>query len=302
MPGREFLGKGWGSAPYLDRTQASVRFVFVLLGCPNLQAVDVEPTRLRPSLRDTPMSSNFNFPPELEHEVFLCALEREVTEPVNLLLVAKYVHDWLIPHIYRTLVIQLRVYPPNSTPTTLKAQGHRTQHLLIKITHLSTDLAQFMQLTVYSDLQDDPDDADLDYEIPRDAITFFSRITHLQITTPIRNVEVEVHLLRYLKSLTHLCVPLSVTSVVIQDLVDMSKTVEVVVLLTVPERTYFEQDVIEVASEVGVKTDLVESVRERIVLIVCWQPVVSWENGVRGGEDMWTLADRVIKERRRAAA
>ncbi|TFK62859.1 hypothetical protein BDN72DRAFT_964291 [Pluteus cervinus] len=74
-------------------------------------------------------------PSELEYEIFALAYQNEESHPVNLLLVAKRVHDWLIPRIYEVVLFRTYVTRPRSasSPSTLKMCGHHTRHLLFRI-------------------------------------------------------------------------------------------------------------------------------------------------------------------------
>ncbi|TFK67179.1 hypothetical protein BDN72DRAFT_961231 [Pluteus cervinus] len=79
------------------------------------------------------MASPIALPPELEYEIFMFALRNEVTNPGNLLLVAKRVHLWLIPHIYHTVIIHpARIYPPDISLDGIRNHGHYTRHLFIQ--------------------------------------------------------------------------------------------------------------------------------------------------------------------------
>ncbi|TFK67173.1 hypothetical protein BDN72DRAFT_843418 [Pluteus cervinus] len=304
------------------------------------------------------------------------ALQNEVTNPADILLVAKRVHDWcvvglfvcidhtgritddikrLTPHMYKTLVMHPgRIYPPNISFASVKRHGHHTRHLLVKyeedvkdrivellsycpnicnlalwgdrlseevesvlnldkITHLSIDLVQFKEVLegdvrgLVTDKDDDPDRLDKLAEAKRKFIAFFSRITHLEIPVEVDEVE-DVATLKYFTSLTHLCVPVSIDVEALQHIVLMCQGLEVLVLLATPDREdedelYFEEDMVEVVQDVDKVLEALEELvgesKRKIVPILCSQFLAGWEHGVRGGQDMWTLADKVVRGRQR---
>ncbi|TFK66738.1 hypothetical protein BDN72DRAFT_899568 [Pluteus cervinus] len=78
------------------------------------------------------MSPLLCFPPELEYEIFLFAFQNDHKDAKNLILIAKRVFDWLIPHVFRVVTL----YDYHSTPirfneSVYQRYGHHTRHLLI---------------------------------------------------------------------------------------------------------------------------------------------------------------------------
>ncbi|TFK67176.1 hypothetical protein BDN72DRAFT_843419 [Pluteus cervinus] len=78
----------------------------------------------------SPTTFSFNLPTELEREVFIFALQDEVTSPIALLLVAKYVYDWLIVDLYKTVLI--RSFRQDISMDGIETYGHHTRHLLVE--------------------------------------------------------------------------------------------------------------------------------------------------------------------------
>ncbi|TFK65769.1 hypothetical protein BDN72DRAFT_179786 [Pluteus cervinus] len=79
------------------------------------------------------------FPPEIECIIFLTAFELKPVDNdiVDLLLVAKRVHEWLIPKVYQTLVVQrippYREYPIRLTINNLRKYGHHTRNFFVSL-------------------------------------------------------------------------------------------------------------------------------------------------------------------------
>ncbi|TFK58569.1 hypothetical protein BDN72DRAFT_966315 [Pluteus cervinus] len=72
-------------------------------------------------------------PLELECTILQMALESNMADAKNLLFVAKHVFDWLIPVLYKVIVLsreKLYAWPPLPLPTTnLPQYGHHVHHL-----------------------------------------------------------------------------------------------------------------------------------------------------------------------------
>ncbi|TFK69478.1 hypothetical protein BDN72DRAFT_897257 [Pluteus cervinus] len=66
--------------------------------------------------------------PELECEIFTLALHNHGQDKLNLLLVAKRVHSWLVPLTYRSLFINDYRYPPAAG---LERYGHLAENVLV---------------------------------------------------------------------------------------------------------------------------------------------------------------------------
>ncbi|TFK63099.1 hypothetical protein BDN72DRAFT_902689 [Pluteus cervinus] len=154
---------------------------------------------------------------------------------------------------------------------------------------------------------------------------FLSKITHLDISghfDDVTKVEDMGPALKHLKDLTHLCVPdLKGFTRLIKEVVKKCPKVGVIVWIVNlksvavievagmrcvsvggensglrPEVNWFHC-VLPGADAVFEAKGLDERTREKIVTICRLDPVMTWEEGARGGEDMWTLVDDVIQER-----
>ncbi|TFK65019.1 hypothetical protein BDN72DRAFT_962816 [Pluteus cervinus] len=74
------------------------------------------------------------FPPEIEHVIFTSAVEHQDLRPfpINLILVAKRVHQWLIPILYRTISLHAdQEYPILWGPETLEKHGKYARNLFL---------------------------------------------------------------------------------------------------------------------------------------------------------------------------
>ncbi|TFK67168.1 hypothetical protein BDN72DRAFT_915167 [Pluteus cervinus] len=82
-----------------------------------------------------PLELEPKLPLELEHEIFLLALQNEASVSANIFLVAKRVNEWctsFVSNLYKTVInYTSRKYPHNVTFESIKVYGHHTRHLLI---------------------------------------------------------------------------------------------------------------------------------------------------------------------------
>ncbi|TFK65037.1 hypothetical protein BDN72DRAFT_962833 [Pluteus cervinus] len=77
---------------------------------------------------------NPTFPPEIEHIIFTAAVEHQDLSsfPINLILVAKRVYQWLTPIIYRTISLhENHEYPNQWNPEKLAKYGNYVRNLFV---------------------------------------------------------------------------------------------------------------------------------------------------------------------------
>ncbi|TFK67163.1 hypothetical protein BDN72DRAFT_961216 [Pluteus cervinus] len=208
------------------------------------------------------------FPPELEYEIFLFAFHNERDNPTNLLLVAKRIHDWLIPHIYKVVVFRTdRVRPPKASSSTLQLYGHHTRHLILRVgvtpippmdilsycpnvedlalwkrrkwsysalSKTVNPLTSFrlkrlsIPITALQELAGS--NTDIDVERKTTIAGFFSTITHLDVCSRVTRSE-ELSALSYCTSLTHLCIFASLPPQILRFIFDVCNKLEVLIWL-----------------------------------------------------------------------
>ncbi|TFK63808.1 hypothetical protein BDN72DRAFT_881881 [Pluteus cervinus] len=260
------------------------------------------------------------FPPEIEYIIFTDALVLNDggRTAQQLILVAKRVHEWLIPRIMRTIAIR-KILPTQEYPYDLPIQafqkhGRHTRHLFIWIptlqthqatrerclalcpsttdlliwgttllnqttldavarlplTHLSTDLGYFREMTP-------------------DLIRLFSRITHFDCLTTITSEAYETKI-KYFTSLTHLAVPDRYDmSNIKTSLFEKMPTLQVLILLE-------SGDAMGLSGVFNVNEDDPRVVR---MTFEAKMEVRDWLLDVQEGRGMWGLADEAVKERRK---
>ncbi|TFK62863.1 hypothetical protein BDN72DRAFT_882409 [Pluteus cervinus] len=175
---------------------------------------------------------------------------------------------------------------------------------LANLTHLSTDIELLNCLA--ESLEEDVDYADTTpenvtfiKELKCRATAFFSNLTHLEIQCDMPIVDQQAprfEVLRRFKNLTHVCVPRKVAGEM-ANLADAWPKLDAFVIL--PSIKAIPADG-EAEEELG-KVQLSEPIRSKCVEIphsaLDPDPVAAWEKGARTGEDIWVVADRIIKER-----
>ncbi|TFK62208.1 hypothetical protein BDN72DRAFT_964709 [Pluteus cervinus] len=286
------------------------------------------------------------FPPELEYEIFLLAFQNERDNPVNLLLVAKRVQDWLIPQIYHTVVFRdRRRYPRNVTTSLMRRHGHHTRHLLLsfltnptkvisycpnvenlavwtgswshnfglesentltslKLKRLSVHLGELEHLDMNAPIESD-DHEEITEIVQKQGkaniLQFFSHITHLDICTRIHRQR-EIWVLRHFTSLTHICVFDSLPPPVLRWVFDICSELKVVVWLIDNLIVELQDKLVAVISDEKLRGTLelfgglAHDEIDRVVFVRCNGYGEDWENGARGREDVWVLAERAVEE------
>ncbi|TFK65777.1 hypothetical protein BDN72DRAFT_845157 [Pluteus cervinus] len=255
------------------------------------------------------------FPPEIEYIIFTTALELNNggSSARNLILVAKRVHEWLIPKIMRTLAMQA-VSPPQRYPfrwdiNTLQQYGRHTRNLFIwtPIGH-NEDAHQYLclcsnvknlllwsqdglnhpQLEALSRLSLTHLSTDLTHisEPSPDLVHLFSKITHLDSLSAIHlepSIKVETF-----TSLTHLAIPY-LDGNASTPLFEKVPTLQVLLLL-----------------EHGAVMGLIEGFDPKVddprIVRVTYRfnyEVGDWLLDVEEGRGMWGLADQAVRERKK---
>ncbi|TFK67182.1 hypothetical protein BDN72DRAFT_899212 [Pluteus cervinus] len=177
------------------------------------------------------------------------------------------------------------------------------------ITHLSIDMGKLKSLKFHVDTDFKrvnsggvkcPEDFKYVEDMRRGSTSFFPRVTHLEILGDInlRSAGDRAVLSRF-TSLTHLRVEKSDPDVVSYV---VEKCLKVLVVSTYVK--FFGRDgkVIESPSkspvtELMLTPELAKVSRDNIVFVIYWDFLAAWEKGATGGEDMWMMADRIVKER-----
>ncbi|TFK64405.1 hypothetical protein BDN72DRAFT_901608 [Pluteus cervinus] len=225
-------------------------------------------------------------PRELERTIFILASRADLSVAQNLLLVARRTFDWVI-----------------AESTKLERYGKHVRHLLVAKHDVASTFMELCpnvvnlaiwtgtpytnkEITAVLDLKLTSLSIDLDglYRCPPGKAskfhTLFSCITHLDVSTVFPWNPHEV--LIYFTALTHLAIPEERTYQVLEDCLACCKTVKVLVWLC------------ECPHKLRPAGDL------RVVSVQCGRSyIMDWEDGARGREDMWSIAEAVATDRLR---
>ncbi|TFK59583.1 hypothetical protein BDN72DRAFT_966010 [Pluteus cervinus] len=266
-----------------------------------------------------------HLPPEIEHEIFVLAFYNGEKGRTNLLRVAKRVAEWLIPMLYKVVILMNREdqhpYPPVES---LRRHGHHVRSIIASLRlHLHqtftgdiilsscpnvSDLAFWCGVNTTAEVLNLPitrlyfNNTDFVgtqlWDLPKtpQIEQWCSNITHLVFGNCINNSEVDstpcLNVLTLFPSLTHFMTFYWNKTPVIRRILVCCLRLKVFVWLlgrqsginrtTVVKRRYDECPVDD----------------PRIVTLNgCY--LSDWIEGSRGGDDIWILAEREIRKKRR---
>ncbi|TFK69569.1 hypothetical protein BDN72DRAFT_959446 [Pluteus cervinus] len=267
------------------------------------------------------------FPPEIEHVIFLnaLALKENGESPINLILVAKRVHSWLMPQIMKTFALStlppVQKYPFPWDIHTLHTHGkhvrnlfiwksdHHTPNLGSLASHLISLCPHITDLVLWSkgsslsrieleqisrlehlthlsiNLSKVPKSA---WEKPEFAQAF-SRITHLENVADIRSHE-DLIIFKHFTSITHLAISGCEQDTLLL-LFTRLPTLEVLIVWEVDDH-----DTLMVVDQFNPHED-----DPRIVRVACavGGELDAWLSEVQKGQGMWGLADQAVGERKK---
>ncbi|TFK66755.1 hypothetical protein BDN72DRAFT_843844 [Pluteus cervinus] len=252
-------------------------------------------------------------PPELEENIFLQALDSSPSDAFKFILVAKRVHHWLIPQIFKTVIYHYDESSPIRFDIhSFERYANHVQHLFLEPENLLQYLYLFSNVTNLV-LWGECSPAQLEILLEFNHLThlavvigddvsipppiyfaLFSKVTHLDLMS-----SCDFWWLDEIKPnfnfplLTHLCVLCDANTEVIKLFLDRIRCPNLAVVILwdpSPEAVTMVRPEVEGRDEVPVKD-------ERLVHILCQDSVRDWESGVRGGDDMWKVADRHIASR-----
>ncbi|TFK61970.1 hypothetical protein BDN72DRAFT_964860 [Pluteus cervinus] len=242
------------------------------------------------------MSSPPYLPPELQDEIFLLAFQKDHKDAKNLILIAKRVFHWLIPHVFRVIRLSKdHPTPIKSSQSAYKQYGHHARHLLIDSTKLEeylhlfpnvTDLAFWMKgnpAYIPSLLQLSLMRLSVHPGARLLEVLTISNLTHLELTHYFDSTYIKST--PHLPKLTHLCVmdivPPSAFNFLLEE--ERCPQLRVVVIWTYEdcEPALYERE-----------SPIVDD--PRIVRVKSSGGASEWEVGARGGMDLWKFGDKVI--------
>ncbi|TFK73863.1 hypothetical protein BDN72DRAFT_956198 [Pluteus cervinus] len=251
------------------------------------------------------------FPPELEHKIFELCLSFHLHEeiaPVNLLLVAKRVTQWLTPLCYDVVMAHPTAPSPRiATTENIKKYGHHVHHFQTSLSSMNSLLSvcpNISNLAIWAHASKDLLDVIIHLPITRlsidignllrvrsraDLQTFLSRITHLDVSSRVTWAEEKV--LSQFLVLTHVAMYGDIVGLEVGACLKYVKMLKAIVLVS----TGSEED--------GLEEVLTDREDPRIVGIRFGGTRTfrgDWKEGAYGGEDMWAFADDVMDKRQRA--
>ncbi|TFK66113.1 hypothetical protein BDN72DRAFT_900110 [Pluteus cervinus] len=251
------------------------------------------------------MASSPHLPPELEYQIFLLTFQVDHKEAKTLILIAKRVFDWLIPHIFN--VVRLNYAQPLPTKfnePVYQRYGKHTRHLFIQPGFGSQYLHLFpnvIDLAFWANCNQDHIQIFLQLPLTRISIDLSpalfqifsnSKLTHLDCLTNFYSIDEEsvasvLHPLVYLPNLTHLCVVPSTSADILELFLDKGRCPQLKVLIIWGSSV---NDFAELNSNTWSEY---EGSDPRVLHVKC-DPEQNWEVGARGGVDMWEFADGVL--------
>ncbi|TFK66109.1 hypothetical protein BDN72DRAFT_880499 [Pluteus cervinus] len=250
------------------------------------------------------MPSPPRLPPELEHTIFLLALQDDNQEARNLIPVARRVFDWLIPDVYRVVKLSDVSYdcsPIRFNESTYQRYGHHTRHLFIESDALGEHLSLFpnvINLACWMEIDSTHLPTLLQFPLThlsaypsRDLLEIFPKLTHLDLLSlehPNPNPLTSDLAPATYRRLTHLCVPRSISESNLRLFLEMVRCPELKVVVS----WAYESG----GPKLNVN-DLPRVDDPRIVMVDSDGNASEWERGARGGIDLWKFADGVIASR-----
>ncbi|TFK66902.1 hypothetical protein BDN72DRAFT_961427 [Pluteus cervinus] len=251
-------------------------------------------------------------PPELERIIFLHAVHNDIKNVRNYLVVAKRVRDWLMRAVFEVMILH-PTCPKEFSLDELKKYGHHVQHLLLytwnnPITaaeYLTScpnivDLALWIGMYTSDTIQalshlplkrlsiDLPQLSEPHiYILTPELITVFSNVTHLDIANAI-SVWAHCEALVHFRVLTHLAVFSSTEVDIFRMILDRVEGLKVVIWLSGSDLGVDREETPE-----GIPGEIQD---DRVVGLEC-SYVEDWEDGARGEEDMWTIAEKIVEAR-----
>ncbi|TFK65786.1 hypothetical protein BDN72DRAFT_845168 [Pluteus cervinus] len=269
------------------------------------------------------------FPPEIEYVIFMGAFSiKEIGESaVNLVLVARRVHLWLIPKLTETFATRTfrpaQKYPASWDVDILSKYGIHTKHLFIWISPLPSSpyydplAAEYISLcpnltdlVLWSAHSTDISSDQLDQlahlqalthlsinlkRIPSSAwenpelVRLFKKITHLHSVAHFSCKE-DIDMFERFTSITHLTFYPNNESLVALLLTKLPASLEVLVIL---EGHYADID--------RISTDKPSVGDSRVINIACQadKQLDEWLLDVQKGQGIWGLADQAVRERKK---
>ncbi|KAJ7776167.1 hypothetical protein B0H16DRAFT_1879571 [Mycena metata] len=263
------------------------------------------------------MSANkpFDFPPEMEREIFETAAIRHPKMIHTLLLVCRRVHIWVEPLLYR--VIQI-LHTSGSSRVLTAIQSKPSTFLQLAVHHLWIGPMQeapkilincssvhnlFLDGGITPDILDILDRMHvrkMSFTLPQplsgwpeQALTrpAFRSVTHLDLYQEgvERSSWVDWSHLASLPALTHLCLSETMSSGILRDVLAECPRLAVVITIwwshEVEEATLFAQTL--------TTTD------HRVVLMTVSSCSEDWDIGAEGGDDFWARAETFVARKRK---
>ncbi|TFK63186.1 hypothetical protein BDN72DRAFT_964069 [Pluteus cervinus] len=260
------------------------------------------------------------FPPEIEQIIFENALALKLKglddNGLNLLLVAKRFHTWLIPKVMETVVVLTARTKYKWEITSLEKYGKHTRNLLLWINlyhdqdcpaeRYLTNCPNVTNLVLWVDYVDVPLKEAARLKIPLSQLSIdlegvteitpeltqlFSKITHLESLGTLDS-ETELAPLRQFTCLTHLSIPETSNQGLVPTLFSLLPSLQVLVLSLIGSRSCL----------MGPDGSFDPKSDDPRIVRMAWQSgkeVQEWLLDIQEGRGMWGLADEAVWERKR---
>ncbi|TFK69481.1 hypothetical protein BDN72DRAFT_612655 [Pluteus cervinus] len=245
----------------------------------------------------------FEFPLDLEREIFTIAFRQNRRDVRNLLLVSKQVFHWIISLCYEVIIAgSAGGWPRKLNNDQLQKYGHLVRHLHTRDTGLIAHCPNVFNLAVWASPRQIDIEAILERPITRISINihkffsptppiiaFCSRITHLDVSISEWDPK---DVLPHFGVLSHLAIFENLPHHIFGACLEVTRGsgLKVIILVSRGLETRLTP-VYEGERKLNDDPRIVRVVFER-------RYQEDWEEGAWGGVDMWVLADEILESRR----
>ncbi|TFK64394.1 hypothetical protein BDN72DRAFT_901597 [Pluteus cervinus] len=248
----------------------------------------------------------FEFPLELEQDIFAFAFRQNRFDALNLLLVSKTVFGWIIPLLYEVVVIGAGSQIGEDQ---IKEYGHHVRHLHVQgsagwaaYCPRAFDIALWLRPTPneIEDILELPiiqlsTEIHIFFNRTPKMLAFCSRITHLDITTGSHWDPREI--IPHFLALSHVAMFSNVDLHIIKTCLEVGRDLELKLMILLSWNS--KHHATETETDPLYEEEREPGDEEHVIRVVLQRPYIEdWEEGAWGGVDMWAFADQVLDKRR----
>ncbi|TFK65232.1 hypothetical protein BDN72DRAFT_962685 [Pluteus cervinus] len=245
-------------------------------------------------------------PPELEEKIFIQAIDDNFSDVPNIILVAKRVHHWLIPHIFNVVLLhEDKSFPVKFNLPTFQRYAKHIRHLSLDDPIVVQHLPLFTDVTnlvLWQELK--PPELEIlltfnhlthlsvtvnDIQPSPVYFSLFRKVTHLDLISSCTNWPLASTLIIF-PLLTHLCILRGINTDVLKLFLDRNRCRNLKVVIVWGSAGTLNKTFV---SPKKARRQL-PAEDERLLNVLCHDMEEDWKTGARGGDDMWRVADRYL--------